>query len=180
MARKNKKTLRLQSDHQWRAKPSHQIFVADQGAVRFDIPERWIVIPEPDSVKLYDKQPPADDCVLAVSYLRLPPMDWSGLSLTMLLNKATESIEREVTALEKPVELRRADLECAWREMRCIDPKEQREAISYLCLGRRKLIQCLITFDFWVTDRAKCNAVWNVVLETLTLAEFIRDPPTGL
>jgi hypothetical protein len=68
----------------------------------------------------------------------------------------------------------------AWREMHFIDPKEHREAISRVCIGRRKLVQCLITFDFWLADLGRCDPVWNTVLETLTLAEFIVDPTTGI
>src|SRR5436853_7009710 len=142
----SKKTLRLKPSHRWQARPGHKIFVLDKGAVRFDIPESWVIALDPDSTKIYDKQPPDDDCVLGVSYLRLPPIDWSGLPLRNLLDEGTKGVEREVLALHKPVELRRGDLEIVWREMHFTDPKEHREAISLICLGRRKLIQCLITF----------------------------------
>ncbi|MHB8748705.1 MAG: hypothetical protein ACYDBJ_05905 [Aggregatilineales bacterium] len=179
MASWNKKKLTLQSGHRWQAKPGCKIFVADKGAVRFDIPQAWVVVPEPDSVKIYDKQPPHDDCVLAVSYFRLPPIDWSDLLLTKLLNDATKSAEREYTKAAPIVELHRADLEIAWREMYFIDDKEQREAISRICIGRRKLIQCLITFDFWVSDAERCKSAWETVLETLTLSQFVSDPTTG-
>jgi hypothetical protein len=57
------------------------VFVADRGAVKFDFPREWVIAPGDDSINLHDKAPPDDDCVLAVSYLRLPPIDWSGLPL---------------------------------------------------------------------------------------------------
>jgi hypothetical protein len=114
-----------------------------------------------------------------VSYFRLPPIDWSDLPLSKLLREATQSAEREYTKTGPIVELRRADLEIAWREMRFIDDKERREAISRICIGRRKLIQCLITFDFWVSDANRCKSVWDIVLETLTLSQFVSDPTTG-
>ena len=175
----SKKKLKLKSGHRWQAKHGHKIVVLDRGAVRFDIPEAWTVVPESDSVKIYDKQPPQDDCVLAVSHLRLPPMDWSGLPLTKLLDEGIKGDERPISDIGTPVESRRADLEIAWREMHFTDPKEQREAISRICIGRRKLTQCLITFDFWAADLERCNPVWKTVLETLVLAEFVNDPTTG-
>jgi hypothetical protein len=174
-----KNRLRLKADHQWKARPDHKIFVADRGAVRFDIPETWVVVPESDCVRLYDKQPPDDDCTLGVSYLRLPPMDWSELPLKKLLEEAVKETEREVIWTGEIVELRRADLEIVWREMHFIDAQERREAISRVCLGRRKLIQSLITFDFWLTDLDWCNPVWEEVLASLTLAEYVSDPTTG-
>ena len=53
MAKKKwkKDTLKLKKDHLWKAKPGYTIFVADRGAVRFDIPQGWIVEPGPDSTK---------------------------------------------------------------------------------------------------------------------------------
>lgn len=92
-----KNRLRLKADHQWKARPGHKIFVADRGAVRFDIPETWVVVPESDCVRLYDKQPPDDDCTLGVSYLRLPPMAWSELPLKKLLEEAVKETERELS-----------------------------------------------------------------------------------
>ena len=174
-----KNQLKLKNTHQWKAKPGHKIFVADQGAVRVDIPEAWVVVPESDCVRIYDKQPPADDCVLGISYLRLPPMDWSELPLTKLLTDSLKESSREILSAGEPMETRIADLEIAWREMHFMDPKEHREAISRICLGRRKLVQSLITFDFWLTDLDRCNPVWDTILETLTLAEFVADPTTG-
>ena len=174
-----KKELRLQPGHRWKARPGCKIFVADAGAVRFDIPQAWTVVPEPDSVKIYDKQPPHDDCVLAVSYVRLPPIDWSELSLTKLLTDVTKQTERDYTKIAPVVEQNRSDLEISWREMHFIDDAEQRDAISRICIGRRKLIQCLITFDFWVTDAGRCIPVWETVLETLVLSSFVSDPTTG-
>jgi branched-chain amino acid transport system ATP-binding protein len=35
------------------------------------------------------------------------------------------------------------------------------------------------SFDFWRSDLNACSAAWNIVLETLELGEFIRDPSRG-
>ena len=175
----NKKNLTLKPGHTWKAKPGCKIVVADRGAVRFDVPEAWVVIPGPDAIKIHDKQPPDDDCALAVSYVRLPPIDWTGLPLVKLLSDSTKQTGLQVTKTGAILEQHRADLAIAWRELHFIDEKEQRDAISRICLGRRKLVQCLITFDFWVTDLERCDPVWKTVLDTLAVGEFVHDPTTG-
>jgi len=77
MARKkwHESTVRLREDHAWSARPGCKVLVMQQGAVRFDYPQEWVVIPASDSIELYDKQPPDDDCRLAVSFIQLAPID---------------------------------------------------------------------------------------------------------
>lgn len=179
MAEWENEDLRLHSQHGWRARPGCKIFVADRGAVRFDYPRDWLVIPDEDSVKLYDKEPPDDDSRLAVSYLRLPPVDWSGLPVAALLEAAMREEERPIDTWGPIGEVRRGDLELAWREVGFLDPGEKREARSRMCIARRSTLQCLITFDFWAADLEQCEAAWNTVLETLELGEFIADPTRG-
>ena len=43
----------------------------------------------------------------------------------------------------------------------------------------RNVIQCLITFDFWVTDLDRCRPVWNTVIESLVLDQIVANPLTG-
>jgi hypothetical protein len=91
-----KKTRKLRDRHYWTAQPGCNVFVADRGAVRFDFPQEWVIVPGSDSINLHDKPPPDDDCVLAVSYLRLPPVDWSGLPLASLVEQTTKDDTRPV------------------------------------------------------------------------------------
>ena len=76
-------------------------------------------------------------------------------------------------------EVKRPDLELAWAEMSFIDPPEQREARSRICLGRGSLIQPLITMEFWEDDRARFAPVWDDVLASLQLGVYIEDPTRG-
>jgi hypothetical protein len=172
-------TMKLRDRHYWTAQPGCKVFVADRGAVRFDFPQEWVIVPGSDSINLHDKAPPDDDCVLAVSYLRLPPIDWSGLPLATLVEQTTKDDHRPIYEQGEIVELRRGDLEIAWRDMRFIDPGEKREALSRFCLARQRRVQALITFDFWETDAKRCQAVWDIVLKTLELDEYIQDPTVG-
>ncbi len=179
MAKWERNESRLRWGHGWRARPRCKIFIADGGAVRFDYPQDWIVVPDEDSVKLYDKEPPDADSQLAISYLRLPPVDWSGLPLAVLIETAMAGDERRIDTWGPIREARRDDLELAWREVSFLDPVERLKARSRMCIARRSALQCLITFDFWETNLERCEVLWDTVLETLQLGEFITDPTRG-
>ncbi len=179
MAKWDKRTLKLPEKHGWHAKPGYKIFVADRGAVRFDFPEDWVVVPDPDSIKFHDKQPPDDDCTLALSVMRLPPGDWSGLKLSLLVEKLVEKDTRGATLRGEVVEVKRTDLELAWAEVEFIDPNEKRLARSRTCLARASNVQPLITFDFWVNDAPRLGKVWDEILRSLRVAEPIIDPRLG-
>lgn len=179
MSKWTKRTQKMHRGHGWVAMPGHKIFVADAGAVRFDYPQSWVVIPQEDSIKLHDQKPPNDNCRLAVSYMRLPPIDWSGLRLADLVEGALKGDERPVHTQGPIREGRRGDVEWAWREVGFIDSTEKREARSRLCIARRLNIQALLTFDFWADDLAVFSGVWDNVLQSLRLAEYIADPRRG-
>src|SRR5678815_4137789 len=147
-----KETLKLKKNHGWKGKDGYRIFVADRGAIRFNFPQDWIIAPGDDSINFHDKQPPDDDCRLAVSCMRLPAIDWSGLRLSALVQQVLDSDERQVEQMGRIVEEQRGNLELAWAEVRFEDPNEKRAAFSRICLGRESNIQCLITFDFWADD----------------------------
>lgn len=179
MAKKwNKQVLKLKENHGWKAKPGYKIFVADRGAVRFDIPQDWVMTPESDSIKFHDRTPPDDDCLLQVSMIRLPPgIDWSTLPLPYLLQEAViKDDPRGIISQGEIVQVQRPDLEMAWVETRFIDPVEKREACSRSCLARGSNIQPLITMDFWLDDTEKFTPVWDEVLRTLVLGDYIEDP----
>jgi hypothetical protein len=179
MAIWDKEELKLAEKHSWKAKPGHRIFVADRGAVRIDYPQDWVCLPDDDSIKFHDKQPPDDDCRLAVSYIRLPPIDWSGLLLSDLLKTAMKADERPIYHISKIYLVKRPDLELAWAEMSFVDPPEQRDARARICLGRGSNIQPLITMEFWEDDRARFAPVWDDVLASLQLGVYIEDPTRG-
>jgi hypothetical protein len=180
MAKWDKRTLKLPEKHGWHARPGFKIFVADRGAVRFDFPNDWVVEPGDDgSIKFHDKQPPDDDCTLAMSVMRLPPGDWSGLKLSFLVEKLVEKDTRGSTLRGKIIEVHRADLDLAWAEVEFTDPNEKRLARSRTCVARASNIQPLITFDFWVDQAPQLGKIWDEILRSLRVAEPILDPTLG-
>ncbi|HWX39785.1 MAG TPA: hypothetical protein VN345_01425 [Blastocatellia bacterium] len=171
--------LTLKKGHGWKAPAGYRIFVADRGAVRFNIPQGWIIEPDSDSIKFYDGKPPDDNCRLACSYFRLPPIDWSGLRLSELIKTATEGDERKLAICGDIVEQRRPDLELAWVDLSFDDPEEHRLAYSRICIARGSDIQTLITLDYWPEDGARLAPMWRELLRSLQLGRYVDDPTVG-
>ena len=183
MARKvGKQGLRLKENHGWRSKPGYQIFVAERGAVRFDFPQGWVIKPEAGPIKLHDREPPDDTCVLQMSLFRTPPgIDWTELPLAPLLAGAMKDDPDDGDVIERGEiqHVKRSDLEYAWRETRHTDPNEHREARSRSCLARGSDIHVLLTLDFWPEDAERLEPVWNEVLRSLRLGQYVADPTVG-
>ena len=175
-----KTTLNLPPGHGWKAKPGYNVFVADRGAVRFDFPAHWVVLPGKDgSIRFHDKRPPADDCVLAVSVIRLPPVQggWEALvPLEALVAEAVKRDGRGATPVGEVVKVSRPDLELAWAELSFIDPNEKRPARSRCCLARARGVQPLITMDYWESDAGQVTPVWDEVLRTLQVGVPVGNP----
>lgn len=174
-----KHALQLKAHHTWKAPAGYSVFVADRGAVRLNIPEGWVIVPAEDCIEIYDQPQPKDDCRLAVSYLRLPPLDWSALPMTELITTALTGDHRPILSRSDIHQSSRADLEVAWVEMRFRDPQTQREAYSRLAIARGANLQALITFDFWADDQIRLNPVWEEVLRSVELGRYVDDPTKG-
>lgn len=171
--------IHLAEHHGWKAKPGHQILVLDRGAARLDYPAGWVVRADDDCLKVYDKEPPDDDCVLGVSYHRWPRVPPPGPPVAELVRRAFDDDPRSLTARDAVVEETRGDLEIAWGEGRFVDEVTCRDACGRLCLAREEGIQALLTYDFWLDDRERCHAVWQGVLASLEIARWIDDPAVG-
>ena len=169
----------LDPRHGWHARPGCKIFVADRGAVRFDYPREWVVRSAADSVTFHDREPPDDESVLTVSYMRLPRVDWTGLPVATLLEAAMRDDERPLESCGSIRAVRRPDLELAWREASFHDLVANRDARSRTCIARGSTVQCLLTFDFWATDLSRCDETWDTVLETLRLGEVMANSRRG-
>lgn len=179
----HKQTLRMRDDHVWEASPGCNVFVADRGAVRFDYPHDWVIIPgdtATEPIKFYDKAPPDDDCVLQLTLLRLAPeFDWSNLPLRRMLADCVRGDDDTPTPLADVRVVRRQDLELAWTERGFIDDNEKREARSRSCLARAGRILPFLTLDFWPEDAPRVEPVWDTVLRSLRLGQIITDPTKG-
>jgi hypothetical protein len=174
-----KEVLDLKPDHLWQASPGNKLFIADRGAVRFEVPADWHIEPDPKSFKFKDLEPPNDNCCLEASFNRLPPADYNDFPLVMVLKQVVAKDSRHILEKGEIVTLKRQTARIVWTEFKFLDSQEDREAYSRICIALGSGIQCLVTFDYWVDDAPKMIPVWDTVLRTLTLGLYIRDPSTG-
>ena len=87
---------------------------------------------------------------------------------------------RRVVEQGEIIRRKRQTARIVWTQIKFIDPQENREAYSRICIGIGSGVQCLITFDYWADDVERLLPVWDTVLESLVLGLYIRDPQTGL
>jgi hypothetical protein len=180
MAKWSEQTLRMDDDHGWRCKPGYTIFVADRGAVRFDFPEDWVVVTDEEGIKLHDKQPPDDNCRLQLSVFRFPAgLDWTGVPLASMLEQSVDKDDEDRISRSPIARVLRPGLEVVWTEVRRIDPGEKREARSRHLFAGGADVATLITLDYWPEDAPRFEPVWDEVLRSLRLGEYVDDPRRG-
>lgn len=170
---------RLRDHGSWRAPPGHVVAVIDRGAVRFNVPRSWVVIPEPDVLNIYDVNPPDDNCRLGASYLKLPQnIDWTGLPLPQLLG-AAGGADPERRQHGETVNLERPRIQIVWAEFHFEDQREHRQARSRVAVARGSELQALVTLDYWPEDTDRVEPVWAEVMRSIELARYVEDPTEG-
>jgi hypothetical protein len=170
--------LPLKKNHQWYATSGFRIAAIDRGAIRFEFPRDWICIPDETSVKFYDHEPPADNCRLAVSRQRLPDMA-DRFDLGDMIRSAAQGDSRGLHQTSEMSQLRRQSMELAWLEFQFTDPELKHDARSRFCFARGAGVYALVTLEFWQEDSEQFIPVWEHVMDTLSLGEFILDPTSG-
>lgn len=183
----------LPKNHGLTGKKGYDVFIADRGAVRLEIPSGWVVVPGEHSISFYDRRPPRDRYRLEVSYLRLRPVDWSRLPVGEIVKEACRR-EGQVVTDDQIIRVPREDLDLAWAEYRVIDPVEQRLAEHRICVARTKyfvpplsarersvvatqpVLQALVTADYWPEDAGRFEPAWQEALRSLQLGTTAAGP----
>lgn len=175
-----KQSLELSENHAWGSREGYKVFVAGRGAVRFDVPRDWAFEPKEKSFRFLDREPPDENCGLEVSYNLLPrEASFRDFPLAGILKKILQEDSREVIERSEVYKLKQQTARIVWGQLKVIDEEEKREAYSRICVGIGSGVQCLITFDYWADDAEQFEPVWDVVLDSLVLGLYIRDPRTG-
>ena len=174
MAKKKwkKQKQQLPEDHQWTAAPGNKVFIADAGAMQFEIPRKWhLSLGESGSIRFFDRKREDDaDIRLEVSLIYAANIDWSGLPLPLIIeNAALSDDNRGITNRGPYQELRRSTLEAAWLEVDFMDTTENRSAHSRIGMARGPGAYALITLDFWTEDGDRARSVWDSVMASLKL-----------
>ncbi len=194
----HKEVFNLPENHGWTAKPGNKVFIADRGALRFEIPQDWLVEPSRKSIKFRDGKPPDDTMGLEVTIFYAGygmNIDWSTLPLHQLIKDVTSddaparrgrASRRRRRGLDdtkrgSPITVKLGNLEMAWIESEFFDPGEKRPAHSLQAITRdpQKSIHALLTMSYWPEDTERAKSVWNDVLGTLKMGEHFDSPLRG-
>ena len=176
-----KTTINLPASHAWKCKPGNSLFVADRGAVAFEIPASWVIRHDKkQTLSFHDQAPPADQARISLTVFHLPPVrgGWGKLPLDKLLAevsqmRATKRKQKGPKPAAPPVIHRevRPELELAWADKApWKDPQNGRLIHCRQLLARARLVQCLITFDVYAEVAAQFEPIWADLLATLQLA----------
>jgi hypothetical protein len=182
MPKWEKRRLKLKKNHGWTSEPGCHVFVADRGAVRFDILQGWVIEPgEKGSIKLTDKTPPDDDGTLEMSIFYLnDQIDWTNLKVASLVEDIghKDDPENPVEVLERldMQTFERDGMTVAWCGKRYIDAETGREACSRILVARKWNIQPLFTYAYWADDPGNLAKAWDILLKTLVLGDYVEDP----
>lgn len=190
-----RETFDLTSSHRWKAAPGYSILVIDAGAVRFEYPQGWHVVPKARQLNLHDRLPPDDEGRFQVTVFRLSPLEsgsWDALPLDQLLSDAVaEGRKRKKRAGRKGAaapastrvhdvtSVRRPDLEYVWTEYSGPDPENGRLVFTRQLMARARGAQPLITFDYYASRAEDYRPVWQHMVDSLRLGSpvsLLGDP----
>ena len=173
--------LKLPATHGWKAQPGNAVLVLERGLLSFEYPKTWHLVPG-KTTELYDAAPPADEARLQISLFPLrPDVDWSGFPFkTMGKELFSRRDDDEHVIWREPTkpELRHG-IPMDTSYSRWFDTEEKREAFSRQVLARHELVLALLTMDFWVEDAARIEPVWELILDTMRLGDYIENPFMG-
>lgn len=173
--------LKPKPNQQWKTPEGYQLFVMDGGAVHICYPTGWITrATEYGSLKLHDAEPPTDSCKMQLSYFRHPPnlpRTFNFARSVKLLEKA--KVEEKHDDIQPPVISRRDGLQFGWVASKYPDSEAGRMVHSRALVVIGNCVQALITYDCWEDEVEKFAPVWDTLLKTIRLGEFIANPATG-
>lgn len=174
-----KSSLKLSKNHIWKSAPGYKIVVVDRGAARVDIPGDWLVEMGESGLEARNRPKPDDSALIQITVMPMPAeIDWREMPLVPLFENAMEHGATETLSRGPNQLINRPGLEGVWRETRYIDPDERREAVSFCIFAREGGIHIFITLSCWPEEVANCTPVWEEVLRSLRLGEYV-DASTG-
>jgi hypothetical protein len=117
------------------------------------------------SVKFED---PSEDCVLEVSYFRLPqvniPLPSPEAQMWMVMQ------EQAIAAKEEDIQVsEKSGQQMASVEYSFDDPQEHREARAFMAVVSNKLFQALITFAYWPEHAQRFKPALHMVVDSFVL-----------
>ena len=188
-----KSYLPLPQNHGWRTtSPKNSLFIVDRGAVQFEFPREWIIIPSArGTLMVQDKPYPDENMRFDVGIAQLfredgVPLRRIGVSVDWerpIDEAFMDSVKQPERELLEEGKLRLASgpgFEAAWRQVAFMDTEENRKVISRTCIARANSTCGIITFDFWPEYASRANRVWRLMLATLKVGDYIEDPTLSM
>ena len=185
--------LPLPPNHGWRTtSPKNSLFIVERGAVQFEFPREWIIVPSSRGTLLVQDKPyPNENMRFDVGVGQLlnadgVPLRRLGVSADWVkpIDEAfMNDIKPPSNELLEEGRLRIAsgpNFEAAWRQVAFIDKEENRKVISRTCVARANSTCGIITFDFWPEYASRANRVWRLMMATLKIGEYIEDPTQAM
>ena len=173
-------TVPLPASHGWHCKPGNKLFVADRGAVAFEIPHGWVIKHDPKgTLTLHDKAPPDDSCRISLTVFHLPPVKggWGQLPLEKQMIDAERDMSKKKKKHRKPASPMiihnepRLDGELVWADKaHWPDPENGRLIRCRQLMARARLVQVLITFDVYTDTGEKFQPAWEDLLRSIQVA----------
>ena len=181
MAKWDKKTLRMDPDHGRRCKPgtrsSSPTAVTSASTSR---PPGSSVTTTQGAASTTASRQTTTAASSSRSSTYLPPgIDWSELPIATMLHDVLDRDDPAQISRSPIAHVLRPGLEIVWTEVRRTDPNEKRGARSRHLLARGSDIQPFITVDYWPEDAPRFAPVWDEVVRSLRVGEFVTDPRRG-
>lgn len=143
---------------------AEKVLILDRGNLELALPGDWTVKPDPAGfMKLEDA---GEDCLLEVSYMKLPPLSRNAPTVEQRL-RAVLPVPAPATSVD------RGDLRLAWAdypyESDDTERGERRAARGRWLIAENGRVQALTTFYYWADDAARFLPVWERIMATLRL-----------
>jgi hypothetical protein len=116
--------------------------------------------------------------VLAVSAKRIS-LPVSEIPLALYMREITEPDGSGGFHCESICSLRRPPMEAAWVEIGYDSEFTKGHLCKRVFVGRAGSTRAIITLDFKPADRKRMEPVWDTVIETIVIGDYLEDPRTG-
>jgi len=168
--------MTLDANHVWKASPGCRILIVDSGAVRFDFPSDWIIHSGTKQTVLFDRCPPDQQSFFGLRWRRISLQE-AAVSLGCLVAHSSVAEVRPIVERGPLIRIFRPPLEVAWIQLKVLEGG--REVCTRLCVARGGCTQAIIVAEFGSVDELRFFSVWETLMRTLAVGDYIADPLTG-
>ena len=170
--------FQLAPNHVWKAAPGCRILIVDNGGLRCDIPQDWIVYSPKTHVFAIDRFPPDNRCLMAISCRRVSS-EVMAIPLRWILEEWVIGEDRRLVERSETVFFHRWPLQAAWLQLRVTGPAPHQDKSTRVCVARADRTQALIILDFHSIDEPTVQPAWQTLMDTTVVGDYIADPVTG-